>query len=263
LAEVVGVEPADLVVRLPELAGLVDVNLAGLLGIRLAELLADAQGLDAGLEHASFAAQIGCAIEAERGGKMQLSLVQHVAVGVIGQIQHRAFPLGLERLAVALEGLEGRREIRECVVVSVVAVGGRPCRLGRCRRRLHVERVEHLGLGGALRLGRAGSTDNLRQGDLLLASLGRGSRCELLEYGSLCNAAGLSVVAVEAAFLFPPPAGVLHGLGEDGGLEGDDELVVGADRLALQACVARRFHVLGDDVLLRGWLWLWLRWLRL
>lgn len=40
------VQPADLVECLPQLAGLVDVDLAGLLGIGLSELLANSESFD-------------------------------------------------------------------------------------------------------------------------------------------------------------------------------------------------------------------------
>jgi len=66
LAEVDRLEPSDLVERLPQLAGLVDVDLAGLLGVSLAELLADLERLDASLEHAALTAEVLCAGEAQR-----------------------------------------------------------------------------------------------------------------------------------------------------------------------------------------------------
>lgn len=102
LAEVFWVEPADPVVRLPQFASLVDVDLAGLLGVRLAELLSNLQGINACLKHTSLAAEIGCAVEPKRGGKMKLSLVQHVAIGIVGEIKNSALPLSLEDLAVSL-----------------------------------------------------------------------------------------------------------------------------------------------------------------
>ena len=82
--EELGLKPTDFLVGLPQLAGFVNVNLAGLLGICLAKLLANPQGVDAGLEDASLAAKVGGAREAERCGKVDFSLVQHVPIKIVG-----------------------------------------------------------------------------------------------------------------------------------------------------------------------------------
>ena len=58
-SKMLGFEPADPLVGRPELAGLVDVDLACLLAVRLAKLLADAQRLEPGHEDPSLAAEVG------------------------------------------------------------------------------------------------------------------------------------------------------------------------------------------------------------
>jgi len=102
LREMATVEPTDFLVRLPQLAGLVDINLARLLSIRLAELLADSQGVDTGLEDAPFAAQVCSARKSERGSKIEFGLVQEVSIRVVGEIEDLSLPICLENLAVAL-----------------------------------------------------------------------------------------------------------------------------------------------------------------
>lgn len=63
LGDPAGIEPSDFLERLPQFAGLVDIDLAGLLGVGLAELLADAQGLDALDEDAALRGEVGRAVE--------------------------------------------------------------------------------------------------------------------------------------------------------------------------------------------------------
>jgi hypothetical protein len=111
LAEVVRVEPADLLIRRPEFAGLVDVDIASLLGVRLAKLLADLQALSAGLEDTALAAEVGRAAEAERCGKADFALVQHMAIGIFGEIEHGAPPISLEALGVVLGKSVERRAV--------------------------------------------------------------------------------------------------------------------------------------------------------
>jgi len=65
-------EPANTLIGRPKLACFVDINLAGLLSVRLAELLADSQSLDAGFKDTALAAEIRRARQAQRGGKVEL-----------------------------------------------------------------------------------------------------------------------------------------------------------------------------------------------
>lgn len=59
--EKVLVEPADFVESSPKLAGLVDVNLASLLCVGLAELFGNTQRIEASFKDTTLAAQISCA----------------------------------------------------------------------------------------------------------------------------------------------------------------------------------------------------------
>lgn len=79
------IKPSNLVVSLPELTGLVNVDLASLLSVSPAELLADLEGVDASLENATLAAEVRCTAKAERGSKLELSLVQEMAVCIVGK----------------------------------------------------------------------------------------------------------------------------------------------------------------------------------
>lgn len=101
LTKIDGIEPANFIVSLPELAGLVDIDLACLLGVSPAELFVDLQGMDTSLENTSLAAKIGGTAEAKCGSKLELSLMQEVAIGVAGQIELVALPFSFELLLVA------------------------------------------------------------------------------------------------------------------------------------------------------------------
>ena len=81
-------EPANLVVGGPQLASLIDIDLASLLSIGLSELLANPKSVQASLEDASLAAEISGTAQAECAGKIDLGFVEHVSIGVIGQIEN-------------------------------------------------------------------------------------------------------------------------------------------------------------------------------
>jgi len=74
LCHVLRIEPADFVEGCPEFAGLVDVDAAGLLCVRLAKLFADTQFFEAAFEDASLAVEVGCARQAK--GRCQSHLVR-------------------------------------------------------------------------------------------------------------------------------------------------------------------------------------------
>ena len=131
LTKVDGIEPTNFIVSLPELAGLVDIDLACLLGVGPAELFADSQGIDASLEDTSLAAKVGGTAEAKCGSKFELSLMQEVAIGVTGDIELVALPFSFQLLLVAHQRRKWWRVILEGIVVRVVACGSRTCSLGR------------------------------------------------------------------------------------------------------------------------------------
>jgi len=107
-AEEVWLKPADLLIRLPQFAGLVDIDLASLLRICLSEFFANPKSLDASLENASLAAKIRGTCQAERRSEVEFSLVEQVSVGVIREVENLALPVSLENFAVALgESIEG------------------------------------------------------------------------------------------------------------------------------------------------------------
>ena len=95
------VEPPDFVVGGPELARLVDVDLASLLGIRLPEFLADLERVEAGFEYPPLAAQVGGTCKTEGTSQVHFCLVQKMSVRVVIEIQDViAGPVRFERLGV-------------------------------------------------------------------------------------------------------------------------------------------------------------------
>ena len=88
-------EPTDLVVGRPEFAGLVDVDLACLLGVCLAELLAYSESVETSLEDASLAAQICCGRKTERSRESGLGFVQQLDIWIGGEVAHLALPICL------------------------------------------------------------------------------------------------------------------------------------------------------------------------
>ena len=101
-------KPTDLLIGRPELAGLINIDLTGLLSIGLSELFANAKGFDASLEDPSLTAQVCGTREAKGGGEVDFSLMKKMPVRVVGEIKHLTLPVSLERLAVAFRQVDGR-----------------------------------------------------------------------------------------------------------------------------------------------------------
>ena len=74
--EILWIKPTHFVINGPKFAGLVDVDLASLLGVSLAELFANFQSFDASLENATLAAEVGRARKTKRAGQWNLGLVK-------------------------------------------------------------------------------------------------------------------------------------------------------------------------------------------
>lgn len=108
------IEPSDLVISCPELAGFVDVDLARLLGIGFPELLPDFQGPETGFEDPSLATEIGGARQTECACQMYFRFVQHVAIGITAQVERiRTTPVRFQALGVTLgQSRCGRSKIR-------------------------------------------------------------------------------------------------------------------------------------------------------
>lgn len=121
LGHPVRIQPADLLKRLPQLARLVHVDLAGLLGVRLAELLADAEGLDALDEDAALRRQVRRAVETQVAGQQDLVRVQEVRVRVVGEVEGHAAPLDLEGVGLLWQARQRRAVVGEGVEVLVLA----------------------------------------------------------------------------------------------------------------------------------------------
>lgn len=98
LLDPLGVQPADLVKCLPQLACFVDVNLASLLSISLPELFANCKSFDSLDEDSSLRGEVSGAIEAKIGGKGNFVRVEEVGMRVVLQINWSTFPIDLERV---------------------------------------------------------------------------------------------------------------------------------------------------------------------
>jgi len=108
-----GVKPSDLLVCLPELGCLVDVDLAGLLSIRLSELLLDSQCVNSSLEDSALRGQVGGAIEAKVRSEEDLVWVKEMSVRVVAEINGSASPVNLEGVGLVRQAVERWREIVE------------------------------------------------------------------------------------------------------------------------------------------------------
>lgn len=114
-----------------------------------------------------------------------------------------------------------------------------------------VERVEDLGLRSALGFGRARSARwESWESDLGLAGPRGRSGSQFLQSWPLLNPSwATAIVLVEPALLLPPLTRILDDVLEDGGVECDDQLVLGTGRFALEIGIVDGVHVLSNDVL--------------
>lgn len=106
--KILRLEPPYSVVGRPEFASFVDVNLASLLSVGLAELFAYAEGTNSSLKDSALAAEVGRTRQSKCRGKIELGGTEQMSVRVIAQIQHLSLPVCLECLGVATQSLEGR-----------------------------------------------------------------------------------------------------------------------------------------------------------
>lgn len=117
-------EPARIVEDNPESRGLVDVDLAGLLGVSLAELLAVLEALQASHKHASLAGEVSSTIQTQTAGEVELGRVQQLPVGVVAEVNWLALPVGLQLSGSAIrERTKRRAEVLEHLEVLVFAAG--------------------------------------------------------------------------------------------------------------------------------------------
>lgn len=100
------VQPTDLVKGRPQLGGLVDVNLARLLRVRLAKLLAHPQTLEPPDEHASLARQVRRAVQPQVGRQRDLVPVQQVCVGIAAEVDGCPSPVHLEAARPIRQGFD-------------------------------------------------------------------------------------------------------------------------------------------------------------
>ena len=89
------VEPADLVVCRPQLRCLVDINVAGLLGIRLAEFFPNARTLQPALEKPALAGNVSSTVQSQVASQHQFVGVKQMSVWVIAEVNWLAPPIGL------------------------------------------------------------------------------------------------------------------------------------------------------------------------
>ena len=117
------IKPADRVKCCPQSAGLVDIDLGGILCRGLVELLALAHVLKASGEDASLVGEVGITLESEDLSDLKLLWVEMHPIGVVAEIQSiRVRPLDRQLLAHSIEALQRRAVIRDVCPVSVVAL---------------------------------------------------------------------------------------------------------------------------------------------
>lgn len=133
------VEPTDLLVGRVQLRGLVDVDLARLLGMGLAELLALVVVLQAGLEDPALAGEIRSAVQPQACRELELVGVEQMSVWVLAEVQGIALPVDLEAVGPVGQGAHWRAVVRDGVEVLVLAVW-RDKPAARLRRRANSSR---------------------------------------------------------------------------------------------------------------------------
>lgn len=94
-------EPSHTFVGSPKLACFVDIDLASLLSICLAELFANTKGSKPSFKDAAFAAEICRTRKSKGGSKVELGGTEKKSVRVIAQVQHLPFPIGFQRFGIA------------------------------------------------------------------------------------------------------------------------------------------------------------------
>lgn len=143
MLEIGFVEPTNSIVRRPELAGLVDINLTGLLGIRLPEFLANSKGVEARFEDAPLTAEVRRATETKRSRKGDFGFVKQMAIWVVRQVERVVTrPISLERLRTSTQSLNWWTKVWQSVVVNIFGtLLARSSTFGRLRSTLG--RVRH------------------------------------------------------------------------------------------------------------------------
>ena len=116
------VEPADPLVGRPQLRRLVDIDLARLLSVRFAELLANLVALNAPNEDAPLAGEIGRTIQAKGCSKAELLRVKKGPVGVFAQVERVALPVDLETARNVGKRHDAGRVVGKSVEILVLPV---------------------------------------------------------------------------------------------------------------------------------------------
>lgn len=97
------VEPTDLVKSSPQLGCFININLAGLLRIRLTKFFPGVEALKTSNEHPSLAREISCAIKSKVGSERNLIRMQEIAMWVVAQIDGSSLPVHLETIRLVRE----------------------------------------------------------------------------------------------------------------------------------------------------------------
>ncbi len=103
----------DFVECLPELACLVDINLASLLSISLSKFFANLVCFKSLEEDATFRREVSCTVETEIGSEHEFVWMEKVSELVVPEIDRRAFPVDLERIGLVWKSVQRRANVSE------------------------------------------------------------------------------------------------------------------------------------------------------
>lgn len=121
------VEPADLVVGRPQLGCFVDIDVAGLLGICLAEFFPNARTLQAALEKSAFAGDVSSTVQSQVASQHQFVGMKQMGVWIIAEVNWLTPPIGLHEAGGTTGQATGRRAvIGDGLKVLVLAHGASP-----------------------------------------------------------------------------------------------------------------------------------------
>lgn len=227
LTNPVGVEPTNPVKGSPKLGGLVDIDLACLLRIRLAELLVVAEAEESSLKDASLAGQVRSAVQSQVASERHLVGVQEVDMRVVAQVNRLSLPIHLEAVGSVGQRVQRRTVVGKRPKVLVLTVGGHDPTRGLRRGTNTWSRSNGAG-GGCAGVGTDRSRGGLGLLDPVAARSGwlGGSRLSGRQDGMVSLGMGAAVSLEECSLLEKPCLSVGRVVLHDLRSESEGELVL-------------------------------------